>query len=142
MTSRGSSKRTDILPGSLPTLREVTRIILVRHGQTEWNQVERFRGHADVPLNATGRRQASLTADRIAAEWMPSAIYASPLSRTLDTAGAIGEAVGVPAQPYKGLLDIDFGAWQGLTPEEVAARWPQASRTWYAEPQKAQNSWG
>jgi bisphosphoglycerate-dependent phosphoglycerate mutase len=59
----------------------MTCIILVRHGQTEWNRVERFRGHADVPLNETGLVQAEATGHRIAIEWQPAAVYSSPLSR-------------------------------------------------------------
>jgi broad specificity phosphatase PhoE len=66
-----------------------TTILLVRHGQTEWNRVERFRDHADVPLNAAGLRQAEATGRRIAAEWKPAAVYSSPLSRALKTAEAI-----------------------------------------------------
>lgn len=57
----------------------MTRFILVRHGQTEWNRIERFRGRADVPLNESGIKQAEATARRIANEWQVTAVYASPL---------------------------------------------------------------
>lgn len=63
---------------------EMTRIILVRHGQTDWNRNDRFRGHADVPLNATGVAQAQATGQRVVEEWQPVAIYSSPLSRALE----------------------------------------------------------
>jgi probable phosphoglycerate mutase len=62
----------------------MTLIILVRHGQTEWNRVERFRGHFDVPLNETGLAQAAATGRRIAAEWRPVAVYASPFPRLIN----------------------------------------------------------
>ena len=69
------------------------RVILVRHGQTEWNRVERFRGRADILLNEIGRRQAETTALRIATEWQPAAVYSSPLSRALETAEAIARQI-------------------------------------------------
>ncbi len=67
----------------------MTYSILVRHGQTEWNRVERFRGRADVPLNETGLAQAEATGLRIYGEWLPSAVYSSPLSRAVRTAETI-----------------------------------------------------
>jgi probable phosphoglycerate mutase len=69
----------------------MTRIILVRHGQTEWNRIERFRGRADVPLNETGIKQAEATGNRVAAKWKPVAIYSSPLLRAVKTAEAIAK---------------------------------------------------
>jgi len=63
----------------------MTRIILVRNGETEWNRVEYFRGHADVPLNENGLAQAKATAKRVAAEWRPIAIYSSPLALCQDS---------------------------------------------------------
>jgi len=77
----------------------MTRIILVRHGQTEWNRVERFRGRADVPLNETGLAQAEATGRRVASEWQPVAIYSSPLSRAVKTAEAIARHFDLPASP-------------------------------------------
>jgi len=115
----------------------MTRIILVRHGQTEWNRVERFRGRADVPLNSTGLAQAQATARRIAAEWRPAAVYSSPLSRALRTAEAVARSFGLPVHPHHGLLDIHYGEWQGLTPDEVRQRWPQEARGWFEAPQVA-----
>jgi probable phosphoglycerate mutase len=115
----------------------MTRIILIRHGQTEWNRVERFRGRADVPLNATGLQQAEATAGRVAATWRPAAIYSSPLSRAVKTAEAIAARFDLAVQSHPGLIDIDYGEWQGLSPDEVRQRWPEALEAWTKTPQLA-----
>jgi len=112
----------------------MTRIILVRHGQTEWNRVERFRGRADIPLNETGLAQAEATGRRIAAERKLSAVYSSPLSRTIKTAGVIARYFDLPVLAHIGLIDIDYGQWQGLTPDEVRENWPQMIDAWYTKP--------
>jgi broad specificity phosphatase PhoE len=112
----------------------MTRIILVRHGQTEWNRVEQFRGRADVPLNETGLVQAEVTGRRIAAEWRPSAIYSSPLSRAVKTAEVIAGHFNLQVQVHPGLIDIDYGQWMGLTPDEVQERWPKVIDDWYNKP--------
>jgi broad specificity phosphatase PhoE len=109
----------------------MTRIVLVRHGQTAWNVTERFRGREDLPLDDTGRSQAARTADRIARQWKPSAVFSSPLTRAVITAEAIGQRCHLPVQIRRGLIDIDYGRWQGLTPEEAASRYPRRSRDWY-----------
>ena len=115
----------------------MTQIVLVRHGQTEWNRVERFRGRFDVPLNETGLAQAAATARRIAAEWRPVAVYSSPLSRAARTAAAVARHFGLPVQAEPGLIDIDYGNWQGLTPDEARTRWPEIVEAWYHAPQRA-----
>lgn len=115
----------------------MTTIILVRHGQTEWNRVERFRGRADVPLNETGLAQAEATGRRVAGAWHPSAIYTSPLSRALKTAEAIAKACGLRVQVHPGLVDIDYGEWQGLTPQEARQRWREQIEAWYNQPHLA-----
>ena len=74
-----------------------TRILLVRHGQTTSNVEDRIRGQIDVPLDETGRWQAQQTAAYIAERWPLKAVYASPMSRVLDTAGAIAGAQGLVA---------------------------------------------
>jgi broad specificity phosphatase PhoE len=115
----------------------MTRFILIRHGQTEWNRVERFRGRADVPLNEVGLEQAEATGRRVAEEWQPAVIYASPLSRATKTAEAVARHFDLPVQAHPGLADIDYGQWQGLTPEEVRAQWPEPLDAWYNAPHTA-----
>ncbi len=115
-----------------------TIIILVRHGQTEWNRVERFRGRADVPLNGMGLEQAEATGRRVAASWRPVAIYSSPLSRAVKTAEAIGRYTGLAVAIHPGLADIDYGDWQGLTPDDARTRWPEVVNAWYQTPQLVQ----
>lgn len=115
----------------------MTRIILVRHGETEWNRVEHFRGHADVPLNENGLTQAKATAKRVAAEWRPIAIYSSPLARAVKTAEAIAWHFGLSVQVHPGLIDIDYGQWQGLTPDGARKRWPEEVNAWYNTPHTA-----
>jgi probable phosphoglycerate mutase len=115
----------------------MTRIILVRHGQTEWNRIERFRGRADIPLNETGLTQAEVTGRRIAAEWRPMAVYSSPLLRAGKTAEAIAWHFDLPVQIHKGLTDIDYGQWQGLTPDEARKGWPEVVEAWYNAPHTA-----
>lgn len=114
-----------------------TRIILIRHGQTEWNRVERFRGRADVPLNAAGLAQAEATGRRVAQSWQPRAVYSSPLSRALVTAEAVAKHFELPVLPHPGLIDIDYGEWQGLAPDEARRRWPSQLDDWYNHPERA-----
>lgn len=111
----------------------VTRFILVRHGQTEWNLVERYRGRADIALNDTGREQARRLAERLAGEPI-AAVYAGPLQRTLATAEPIAAAKGLWVQSLRALIDIDFGAWQGLTGAEAEARYPALYGLWLNRP--------
>lgn len=101
----------------------MTSIILVRHGQTAWNREERFRGHADIPLDETGFAQAKAVADRIALQWTPNVIYAGSLSRTLQTARPTAQLFNLTVHSDPALLDVDCGDWQGLTPDEVRAKW-------------------
>lgn len=115
----------------------MTRIILIRHGQTEWNRIERFRGRADVPLNETGLAQAEAVGKRVAAEFQPAAVYSSPLGRALTTAEAVARHSNLPVQVHPGLVDIDYGEWQGLTPAEARQRWPEMVEAWYRQPHTA-----
>jgi len=119
----------------------MTRVILIRHGQTEWNRVERFRGRADVPLNDTGLAQAEAAGRRVAAEWGHppglGAVYSSPLSRAVKTAQAIAGHFGLQVQVHPGLVDIDYGEWQGLAPEEARRRWPDEIDAWFNRPHQA-----
>lgn len=116
----------------------MTKIILVRHGQTEWNREERFRGHADVPLDETGRMQAEATAARIARDWHVDVVYAGPLSRTMKTAEAIASRFGLSVISHDGLLDMDCGKWQGLSIPEVQSQWPEVLKAWQTTPHLVQ----
>ncbi len=113
----------------------MTRIILVRHGQTAWNKVERIRGQVDIPLDETGLAQAMATAERVAQDWQPSVVVSSPLRRAVQTAEMIGRRLGQDVLPEPGLLDINFGEWQGLSPTEAAERWPEMATAWLTAPQ-------
>jgi broad specificity phosphatase PhoE len=97
----------------------LTQLILVRHGQTAWNREPHFRGRADIELDETGLVQAQATANRLS-RFSVTAIYSSPLKRALTTAQAIADKFGLTVQPHNGLLDIYFGKWQGLTPQEAS----------------------
>lgn len=127
---------------SSPRIRSVatamTCFLLVRHGQTEWNRHEHFRGRIDIPLNETGRAQAAATARRIAETWQPVAVYTSPLGRAYETATFIARAMGLVPAIHPGLNDIDYGDWHGLTPAEVGRRWPEAMAAWRHAPHQAQ----
>ena len=102
----------------------LTTICLVRHGETDWNATGRFQGQEDTPLNANGRRQAQLAGEHLRREtW--DALIASPLSRARDTAGIIGQAVGLPlSQQMEQFMERDYGQASGLTQAEMTARFP------------------
>lgn len=113
-----------------------TEIILVRHGRTVWNVQGRPRGRAEVPLDAVGVQQAEAAAAYVAEHWSPKMVYHSPLRRTRETAVPIGKATGAPLVPHAGFIDIDFGAWEGRLPDDLAAHWSDAWRTWHTRPQE------
>ncbi|MBC7263865.1 MAG: histidine phosphatase family protein [Chloroflexi bacterium] len=114
----------------------MTRIILVRHGQTEWNREERFRGQEDIPLNETGRQQARRVAYRLKNDPI-TAIYASPLRRSIQTAEIIAASRDLDVQIDDAFLDIHYGTWAGLSPAEVAARDAEMYRLWLTAPHLA-----
>ncbi|SEA79841.1 histidine phosphatase family protein [Leifsonia sp. 21MFCrub1.1] len=102
----------------------MTFISLVRHGQTDWNLAKRIQGSSDIPLNATGRDQAEATGRALAGGRF-DAIYASPLSRALDTARIIAGHVGL-GEPERlpAVAERQYGEAEGLTGEQILARWP------------------
>jgi broad specificity phosphatase PhoE len=112
-----------------------TRFILVRHGRTAWNREVRFRGREDLPLDEAGLEQAEAAGRRIAATWSVSAVYTSPLLRARQTAQAIAQNLGLAPQPLEGLLDLDYGRWQGLSPQEVEQRYGDLYPAWLRSPQ-------
>ena len=112
----------------------MTRITLIRHGQTIWNREQRFRGQTDIALDEFGLKQAEATRHYVAARWPVVAVYASPLRRTMQTAETIAHAQGLTVQSLQGLLDINFGEWQGQQADEVAQHYPDLYRDWLDTP--------
>jgi broad specificity phosphatase PhoE len=100
-----------------------TTIVLVRHGETDWNRERRFQGHADTPLNEAGRLQALELADTLRDERL-AAIYTSPLQRASETARIVADELGLEARALEAMREIDVGDWQGMTVDEVKARFP------------------
>jgi probable phosphoglycerate mutase len=113
----------------------MTRIVLVRHGHVEGISPERFRGRRDVELSALGVQQARVTAQRIARQWRPVAIYSSPLRRCVQTAAAIGSACGVAVAVLDDLNDLHYGDWEWRTHDEARAQWPAMFGRWFSAPQ-------
>jgi phosphoserine phosphatase len=111
----------------------LTRFILMRHGQTQWNREERFRGRADLALDETGKRQAEVAALRLKEEHAV-AVYCSPVRRALQTAKIVGEKLNLPVQPLEGLIDLDFGSFEGLSGEEATKQHPELYRLWLQRP--------
>lgn len=109
----------------------MTTLLLVRHGETDWNAERRWQGHADVPLNERGREQARALAEELA-DTEIDAIYASDLSRARDTAEAVGTRLGIPVVTDPALREIDVGPIEGLTAEES-----KGIDSWQGEPKEA-----
>ena len=110
----------------------MTTLLLVRHGETDWNRERRLQGHADPELNAEGRRQAEELAARLAAE-PPTAVYSSDLRRARATAEVVAERLGLRVRTDPRLREIDLGEWSGLYVHEVAARFPDGYARWQSQ---------
>jgi probable phosphoglycerate mutase len=103
----------------------VTTILLVRHGETDWNAERRVQGHSDTPLNETGRSQARALAEELADEGI-DAVYSSDLLRAHETARIVARARGLEVTSIRDLRERHFGTWEGLTDDEIFARFPEA----------------
>jgi broad specificity phosphatase PhoE len=110
------------------------KLYLVRHGETEWNKLGRFQGQNDNSLNELGLAQARDTA-RAAISWKPTAIYSSPLCRTMRVAEEISRLVGLPVTPDPRLKELDLGDLEGITGQEMRTGWPEVYETWRNEPE-------
>jgi broad specificity phosphatase PhoE len=96
------------------------RVLLWRHGQTDWNMINRFQGHSDIPLNDVGRYQAKHAAE-ILAGMNPTAIISSDLGRARATAQALADLVGLPVTTHENLRETNGGLWEGKTGKENRA---------------------
>jgi alpha-ribazole phosphatase/probable phosphoglycerate mutase len=109
------------------------RILVVRHGRTEWNDARRFQGKSDIPLNETGLIQAEKTAKRLAS-WPLDAVYASPLERALRTASIIAAPHGKEPVVLEDLAELDFGEWESLYIDGILRENGDLLRAWLRDP--------
>jgi probable phosphoglycerate mutase len=110
-----------------------TRLLLVRHGATTLSAEDRFAGSTDVPLSDEGRRQAAALGARLADDEI-SAVYCSPMRRTIETAALVAEPHKLAPVTRPGLREIDHGHWEGLTRPEVEQRFKDEYTRWEADP--------
>ncbi len=110
-----------------------TRIFLIRHGATVLTAEDRFAGATDVELSDEGREQARRLAQRLSAEKI-AAVFASPLSRTVETASIIAEQHKLPVQTRTELREISHGRWEQMTRREVEEKYPEEAAAWDKDP--------
>jgi glucosyl-3-phosphoglycerate phosphatase len=106
-----------------------TRLLLWRHGQTQWNVEGRFQGQSDIPLDDVGQEQAARAA-RLLAALRPDAIISSDLARALATAAPLARLTGLTVTTDKDLRERHGGAWEGLTDAEIRTRYPGEHASW------------
>lgn len=111
----------------------MTEIILARHGETEWNVGEIFRGRIDIELNETGLRQAELLAEYLSGIKI-DAVYSSPLKRALKTTEMIASYHKLEVEVTPGLIDFDYGKWQGLPHQQVKDKYKELYAEWINSP--------
>ena len=124
---------TEVVEPALPDL-PVERLVLWRHGRTEWNATGRFQGQQNPPLDAEGRRQAERVAPQLAAE-LPAGetvVVSSDLRRAAETASSLTTVLGVSLRLDPRLREHGMGSWEGLTRDEVADRYPEQYADWVA----------
>ena len=113
----------------------MTEIIIIRHGETEWNKTGRFQGHSDVPLSAEGRAQASALGKNLVVDHV-DAIYASDLTRAMETAAPLAQRFGLEVISDPLLRELNFGSWEGRNFNDVNAENPDAMKTFYNDPER------
>ena len=113
----------------------MTEIIIIRHGETEWNKTGRFQGHSDVPLSAEGRAQAAALGKNLVVDHV-DAIYASDLTRAMETAAPLAQRFGLEVISDPLLRELNFGSWEGRNFNDVNAENPDAMKTFYNDPER------
>lgn len=109
----------------------MTEILLIRHGETEWNAIKRLQGHLDIALNAEGERQAAALGQALLDEPL-DVIVSSDLQRAMQTAQAIAQPRGMTIKVDPGLRERCYGAFEGVMYSEIPARFPEAYAAWQA----------
>ncbi|MFZ7102603.1 MAG: alpha-ribazole phosphatase [Peptococcaceae bacterium] len=113
----------------------MTKIIFVRHGETEWNDTGKYQGHTDIPLSQTGLEQAVKVSLRLANERI-AAVYSSDLLRARQTAELIAVRHNLSVRTRAEFREINFGVWEGKTFKEINHLYPDLLKTWLEEPEK------
>lgn len=116
-----------------PINERILRIALVRHGETSWNRARRFQGRSNVALNEKGRAQARAIALNLREEPL-IAIYSSPISRAIETAEAVNCYHQVPLQQRDGLMEMNFGDFDGMLADDFSRDQPDFLRKWFEDP--------
>ncbi|MCY7344156.1 MAG: histidine phosphatase family protein [Pseudonocardia sp.] len=109
------------------------RLVLLRHGQTDYNVAGRMQGHIDSVLTASGREQAVTVAPEIV-RFGAERVISSDLRRAVDTADVVGNATGLPVKLDPRLRETHLGDWQGRTVPQIELEWPGAIATWRSDP--------
>ena len=111
----------------------MTKIIFVRHGQTEWNVLGRYQGQTDIALSPLGIEQAEKLAAYFPVDKV-EAVYSSDLVRAMTTARCVADRFGLTVEPRAELRELNFGDWEGLTYDEIVAKWPDALNNFFQHP--------
>jgi broad specificity phosphatase PhoE len=124
---------------------DTTRIVLVRHGETDYNREDRWQGvGSDVPLNDTGRAQAIALADALVERFdeQMAALYTSDLRRARETAAIMAARLGLTPWNEPGLRELSHGSWEGRTHAEVKEIWPEEYALYEADPYRVRRGGG
>lgn len=116
----------------------VTRLYLIRHGETQGADKKRYKGHIDVPLSENGIKQMERLAEHISAEATSklSAVYCSDLSRAIKSAEIIAEPHSIKPVVFKDLRERNFGIWEGMSFDEIKEKYPEEFKAWVSNPLK------
>jgi len=107
----------------------MVELVLIRHGQTAWNQEKIFRGRTEIPLSEDGLKQAQILASSFEGS-AADAVFSSPLLRAVQTAEPLAHTLEIPLYKDDSLVDVDFGYWSGLRRDEVRKRYPTEWQRW------------
>ena len=111
----------------------LSRLVMWRHGETDYNATGRMQGHLDALLTDVGRNQARFAVPALA-RFSPDIVVTSDLRRAMDTATTFTDQAGVPLRVDKRLRETNLGLWQGMTSAEVDDQWPGARQIWQTDP--------
>lgn len=110
----------------------MSKIYLIRHGQTDWNRAGKIQGMRDIPLNEAGREQARRLAEGMAGRPV-ARVFSSSLQRARETAQILADSQGIPLYLVKGLEEISYGDWEGMSMEEIRQRFPNEFAAWWED---------